>query len=52
MALIFVLVGIIGTVVAPMGYAFSDIRDVEKKAPDHDFMKVEPSETVCSSALP
>jgi MFS family permease len=38
-ALIFVIVGIIGTAAALIGYAFSDIRDVEKKVPDHDAVK-------------
>jgi len=52
MALIFVFVGIIGTAVALMGYAFSDIRDVEKKVSDHDAVRVETSGTGSSSAPP
>ncbi|MDP2901384.1 MAG: MFS transporter [Candidatus Bathyarchaeota archaeon] len=39
--LLFVLLGIVATLIALSGYAFKTIRDVEKDVPDHDAVKKE-----------
>ena len=41
LGLLFILLGILGTMISFSGYAFKVIRDVEKDLPDHDAVKKE-----------
>jgi MFS family permease len=49
LGLLFVFLGIAGTIIALSGYAFKVVRDVEKDIPDHDVVKKEPEQAPSGS---